>query len=244
MTGAPLVEMRAIEKRFGGVKALDRVELDVTAGEVVGVLGHNGAGKSVLMNILAGALSPDQGEILIDGAKVAFAGPRDARACGIEIIYQNLALAENLDAAANLFLGREITGRFGLLDDRAMAEAALAAVRRLNPAFTDVATPVHTLSGGQRQAVAIARAVHFNARVLIMDEPTAALGPAESEALNGLVRRLKADGLAILMVSHDLHDVFELADRVVVLKNGRLVGARRTAEVDRDEVLRMIVSGA
>ena len=241
---APLVELRGVEKRFGGVHAVTGVGLALYAGEVVGVLGHNGAGKSTLMKVLSGALPLDAGEIRIDGRPVSIQSPRDARRHGIETLYQTLALAENLGAAANLFLGREIVTRLGTLDDHAMERAALEVIRRLSPHFDDVRTPVQHLSGGQRQMVAIARAIHFDARVLIMDEPTAALGPAESGAVGALIARRKAEGLGIFLVSHDLHDVFEISDRVAVLANGRLVGVRNTSEVTREQVLEMIIGGA
>jgi D-xylose transport system ATP-binding protein len=236
--------MRSISKHFGGVHAVERVSVDLHAGEVVGLLGHNGAGKSTLMKILSGALVPDAGEVRIDGTRVEIQSPRDARRVGIETLYQTLALADNLDAAANLFLGREILARFGTLDLRAMESAARDVIERLHPGFRSVREPVRSLSGGERQSVAIARAIHFNARVLVMDEPTAALGPEETERVRGLIRRLKSDGIGIFLVSHDLHDVFDLADRVSVLKNGRLVGTRATTEVTPDGVLAMMLRGS
>jgi D-xylose transport system ATP-binding protein len=241
---APLVELRGIEKRFGGVLAVDGVSLDLHAGEVLGVLGHNGAGKSTLMKGLSGAVPVDAGEIRIAGQPVAIRSPRDARRLGIETLYQTLALAENLDAVANLFLGREILTRFRTLDERAMERAARDVIARLCPHFPGVREPVRHLSGGERQVVAIARAVHFEARVLVLDEPTAALGPEESAQVGELIRRLRREGLGIFLVSHDLHDVFDLSDRVAVLRYGRLVGVRRTADTSRDEVLAMVVGGA
>lgn len=239
----PLVEMRRVSKRFGGVHAVDGVSLDLHAGEVVGILGHNGAGKSTLVRMLSGAGAPDDGEIRVGGAPASLESPREARAQGVEMLHQTLALAENLDAAANVFLGRELTTRWGTLDDEAMERATRDVMARLNPEFSRFRDPVARLSGGERQAVAIARAVQFEARVLILDEPTAALGPRETGVVAGLIRRLAGDGLGIFLVSHDLHDVFDLSDRVAVLKNGRLVGVRRTREVSRDDVLGMIVSG-
>ena len=239
----PLVRMRGIDKHFGGVQAVNDVSVDLFAGEVVGILGHNGAGKSVLMKVLSGAYPLDSGEILIDGARAAIHNPRDARALGIETIYQTLALADNLDAAANLFLGRELTTAYGTLDDQAMAQAAERVLRHLNPNFTNLKAPVSTLSGGQRQAVAIARALHFNARILIMDEPTAALGPEETAMVGELITKLKGEQIGIFLISHDLHDVFDLADRIMVMKNGRSVGTRRTESVTKEQVLSLIILG-
>ncbi len=169
----PLVEMRNIRVSFGGVHAVDGVSVDLQAGEVVGLVGGNGAGKSTLIRALSGAHPPDEGEIYVDGQKVSITSPQDARNLGIETIYQTLALADNEDAAANLFLGRELTTRLGSLDDAAMESATREVIGRLNPKFKNFKVPVASLSGGQRQSVAIARAVHFNARILIMDEPTA-----------------------------------------------------------------------
>jgi D-xylose transport system ATP-binding protein len=240
---APLVELRGVSKRFGGVHAVRDVTLALARGEVVGVLGHNGAGKSTLMKLLSGALAIDSGEIRFQGRPVSLRTPRDARGLGIEALYQTLALADNLDTAANLFLGREMVTRLGTLDDRAMERAAAEVIGRLDPHFPSLREPVRNLSGGERQLVAIARAIHFDARVLILDEPTAALGPQETRRVAELVRRLAATGLGVFLVSHDLHDVFDLADRVAVMKNGRLVGTRATAETSREEVLGMIIAG-
>lgn len=242
MTG-PLVEFCGVSKRFGGVHAVQDMSLELRAGEVVGLLGHNGAGKSTLMKLLSGALVLDDGEIRVDGAPVRIRSPRDARALGIETLYQTLALADNLGAAANVFLGRELRTVFGTLDDLAMERAARAVIQRLDPSFPDLRHPVRLLSGGERQCVALARAVHFQARVLIMDEPTAALGPEETRKVGELIHRLSTEGLGIFLVSHDLHDVFELATRVAVMKSGRLVGTRPTSELTRDRVLRMIIAG-
>ena len=202
LSAAPLVEMRGIVKRFGGVRAVDDVSLHLDAGEVVGVLGHNGAGKSTLMKMLSGALPCDGGEIRVDGERVSIRSPRDARRYGIEAIYQALALADNLGAAANLFLGRELLTTLRTLDDHAMESAARDVIRRLSPHFEDLSTPVKHLSGGQRQMVAVARAIHFNARILIMDEPTAALGPEESTRVAELIERLKGEGLGAASYSN------------------------------------------
>jgi D-xylose transport system ATP-binding protein len=241
--GTPLVEMRHIVKRFGGVQAVDDVSVDLYPGEVVALLGHNGAGKSTLIKILSGAYRRSEGEIRINGEPVEIHSPRDAKALGIETVHQTLALAENIDAPGNLFLGRELTTRWGTLDDAAMEHSARQAILELNPNFTRIKEPVKNLSGGQRQSVAIARALHFNARILIMDEPTAALGPHETRQVADLIRRLKTKGIGIFLISHDIHDVFDLADRISVMKNGKLVGTVRTADVTQDEVLGMIILG-
>ena len=177
------------------------------------------------------------------GAEVTIHNPRDAKALGIETIYQTLALADNVDAAANLFLGRELTTRFGSLDDAAMESATRAVMGRLNPRFRNFKMPVKSLSGGQRQSVAIARALHFNARILIMDEPTAALGPAETAQVRELVAQLKSEGIGIFLISHDIHDVFDLSDRITVMLQGKLVGTVDKDKVTKDEVLGMIIIG-
>lgn len=239
----PLVEMRNIEVSFGGVHAVAGVSADLYAGEVVGLVGGNGAGKSTLMRVLSGAHPADAGEIFVDGRPATIMNPRDAKGYGIETIYQTLALADNIDAAANVFLGRELRTRLGSLDDAAMESATRKVMGRLNPRFSNFKTAVKSLSGGQRQSVAISRAIHFNARVLIMDEPTAALGPAETVQVRELVSQLKADGLGIFLISHDIHDVFDLADRIAVMLQGRLVGTVNKDDVTMDEVLAMIIMG-
>ncbi len=239
----PLVEMREISIAFGGIKAVDHASVDLYPGEVVGLLGHNGAGKSTLIKVLSGAYKRDHGSIFIDGAEATINNPRDAKAAGIETIYQTLALADNVDAASNLFLGREILTTWGTLDDSAMESEARKVMGRLNPNFRRFKDPVKSLSGGQRQSVAIARAIYFNARILIMDEPTAALGPQETAQVGELIKQLKADGIGIFLISHDIHDVFDLADRVSVMKNGQVVGTARTQDVTKDEVLGMIILG-
>jgi D-xylose transport system ATP-binding protein len=195
------------------------------------------------MRTLSGARPPDSGEIRVDGHVAAIANPRDAKDLGIETIYQTLALADNIDAPANLFLGRELVTRFGTLDDSAMEDATRKVMGRLNPNFKRFKAPVQSLSGGQRQAVAIARAVHFNARILIMDEPTAALGPAETAQVRDLIRQLRSEGLGIFLVSHDIHDVFDLSDRISVMYHGKIVGTVNKTEVTTDDVLAMIILG-
>ncbi|MGR6468686.1 ATP-binding cassette domain-containing protein [Rhizobium sp. PAMB 3182] len=239
----PLVEMRNISIAFGGIHAVENASVDLFPGEVVALLGHNGAGKSTLIKILSGAYKRDAGDILINGEQVEIRNPRDAKAYGIETIYQTLAVADNVDAAANLFLGREILTKWGTLDDAAMEAEAREVMGRLNPNFKRFKEPVKALSGGQRQSVAIARAILFNARILIMDEPTAALGPQETAQVGELIKQLKKEGIGIFLISHDIHDVFDLADRVTVMKNGQVVGHARTEDVTKDEVLGMIILG-
>lgn len=241
--GTPLVELRDISIAFGGVKAVDHVSVDLYPGEVVGLLGHNGAGKSTLIKCLSGAYQADAGEILINGQPVDIRNPRDARAHNIETIYQTLALADNLDAASNLFLGREILTPMGMVDDGAMEAETRKIMARLNPNFAKFKDPVSALSGGQRQSVAIARAVYFNARILIMDEPTAALGPQETRMVAELIQELKKQGLGIFLIEHDIHAVMDLCDRAVVMKNGRRVGTVNVDEVTDDDILGMIIMG-
>jgi D-xylose transport system ATP-binding protein len=243
MSDVPLVEMRDIRVSFGGVHAVDGVTVTLHAGEVVGLVGGNGAGKSTLMKSLSGAHPPNEGEILVNGQVAHIGNPRDAKSYGIETIYQTLALADNVDAAANVFLGREIVTRFGSLDDAAMEAATRNVMARLNPRFKNFKAPVKALSGGQRQSVAIARAVHFNAKILIMDEPTAALGPAETAQVRDLVKQLKDEGIGIFLISHDIHDVFDLSDRISVMLQGRLVGTVNKDDVSTDDVLGMIILG-
>ncbi|MEQ1900455.1 MAG: ATP-binding cassette domain-containing protein [Devosia sp.] len=239
----PLVQMEDVSIAFGGIKAVDHASMDLYPGEVVGLLGHNGAGKSTLIKVLSGAYVRDAGSIKINGEEAAISNPRDAKRYGIETIYQTLALADNVDAAANLYLGREIRTRWGTLDDIAMEAEARKVMGRLNPNFKRFKEPVKSLSGGQRQSVAIARAILFNARILIMDEPTAALGPQETAQVGELIKELKSAGIGIFLISHDIHDVFDLADRLVVMKNGQVVGSARTSDVTKDEVLGMIILG-
>ena len=240
---ARLVELRDINVAFGGVHAVRDVSIDLRPGEVVGLVGGNGAGKSTLTKVLSGAQRADTGEILIGGSPVDISNPRDAKAFGIETIYQTLALADNVDAAANMFLGRELTSRLGNLDDDRMEDATRKVMGRLNPNFQRFNMAVKSLSGGQRQAVAIARAVYFNAKILIMDEPTAALGPAETAQVRNLVRQLKAEGIGIFLISHDIHDVYDLADRVSVMYHGRIVDTVDKDSVTTDDILGMIILG-
>jgi D-xylose transport system ATP-binding protein len=239
----PIVEMRNIRVSFGGVHAVDDVSVDLRPGEVVGLVGGNGAGKSTLMKVLSGAQRADSGEIRINGEPVSITNPRDAKNYGIETIYQTLALADNLDAPGNLFLGRELTTSMGQINDSAMEDQTRKVMGRLNPYFKAFKKPVVSLSGGQRQAVAIARAIYFNARILIMDEPTAALGPGETAQVRNLIKQLKAEGIGIFLVSHDIHDVFDLAERISVMYHGKIVETVVRDEVSIDEVLGMIILG-
>lgn len=242
-SGTPLVEMRDMQKAFGGIKAVDHVTIDLFPGEVVGVLGHNGAGKSVLMKMLSGALPRDGGQIFVNGQEAVINNPRDARTYQIETIYQYLALADNLDASSNLFLGRELVTPLGFVDDQMMEAETRKIMARLNPNFQRFSTPVSGLSGGQRQSVAIARAVYFNAKILIMDEPTAALGPHETQMVADLIEELKAQGLGIFLIDHDIHQVKQLCDRASVMKNGQLVGTVEVDKVSEDDLLGMIIAG-
>jgi len=239
----PLVEMHDIRVSFGGVHAVDGVHIDLHPGEVVGIVGGNGAGKSTLMKVLSGAQPADSGEIRIQGQPASINDPREAKAYGIECIYQTLALADNLDTPANVFLGRELVNTVGSLNDAAMESATRNVMQRLNPRFRNFKTPVMSLSGGQRQSVAIGRAVHFNARILIMDEPTAALGPAETAQVRDLIKQLKDEGLGIFLISHDIHDVFDLSDRISVMYHGRIVDTVDKGKVTTDDVLAMIILG-
>jgi len=243
MSVTPLIEMKNIHKRFGGVHAVEDVSVSLYPGEVVGVLGHNGAGKSCLMKMLAGAMPVDDGEILVDGKSVKINNPRDSRDFGIETIYQSLALADNLNAPANLFLGRELMTPMGTLDDSSMEVATRKVMHRLNPNFSNITDPVRSMSGGQRQVVAIGRAIYFDAKTLIMDEPTAALGPSETAMVSDLTKKLKSEGIGIFLISHDMHDVFELCDRVMVMKNGKNVGTFTIDEVTPDDILSLIIIG-
>lgn len=239
----PIVKMTNIEKRFGGIHAVSGMNLELYEGEVLGLLGHNGAGKSTLIKLLSGAYHLDAGEIYICGKSVSINSPRHAKVLGIETIYQTLALADNLPTSANIFFGREILTKFGGLDESAMERAAINVMKRLNKAFVKFHSPVSELSGGQRQSVAIARALQFNAKIIIMDEPTAALGPHETQMVGELIRNLKKEGIGIIMISHDLNDVFDLSDRVTVMKNGRHVWTCPVAETNKDKVLEMIILG-
>ena len=240
---SPLVEMIGMHKHFGALRAVDDVSCELYPGEVVGLLGHNGAGKTTLIKLLAGVYPDDGGTIKLRGEPVKFASPRDAQRAGIETIHQHLALADNIDAAGNLFLGRELRTRWGTLDSHRMAHEAGKIIRRINPSLTQTHVPVRALSGGQRQTVAIARALYFNAKILIMDEPTAALGPGETRIVKDLIRSLRDEGIGIFIISHEMRDVFDVCDRLVVLKNGKVIGSTKVTDVTEEDVLGMIILG-
>ena len=239
-SGPPLIEMKDISIAFGGIKAVDHASVNLYPGEVVGLLGHNGAGKSTLIKILSGAYQRDHGDILINGEKVHISNPRDAKALGIETIYQTLALADNLDAASNLFLGRELVGAMGFVDETAMEAETRKIMARLNPNFKKLKEPVSALSGGQRQSVAIARAVYFDARILILDEPTAALGVQETARVEEIIRGLKARGVPLIIISHNLRQVFDLVDRIYVFRQGRIICSRLKSETTPEEIVGLI----
>lgn len=239
----PIIQMKGISKHFGGLQALRNVSIDLFRGEILGLVGHNGAGKSTLIKILSGAYHADVGTIYFEGKEVGIRNPKDAKQLGIETIYQDLALADNLNVATNMFLGREKKKHFGFLDTQSMEIDTRKTLDRLKVKIESLKARVHNLSGGQRQCIAISRAIYFNAKVLIMDEPTAALGVEETKRVQNLIQHLKKEGLAIILISHDLHDVFNLSDRIAVMKNGELVGVEETSQTTKDEVLGMIILG-
>jgi D-xylose transport system ATP-binding protein len=240
----PAVALRGVSKRFGGVHAVEDAHLEARSGEIVGLVGHNGAGKSTLMKCLTGALAADAGEIRVAGAPARIRSPRDAARLGIAALYQDLALADNLNASANVFLGHEQLTRLGTLDERAMERETRALLARIEPSFEGWRLPVRMLSGGQRQAVAFARAMRLAARILVLDEPTAALGPRERASVAALIRRIAGEGAAIFLVSHDLDDVLGVADRVAVMHSGRIVAEHRADAISREELVGLIVGGA
>lgn len=235
----PVFEMRGISKRFGHVDALIEVDFAVLPGEILALVGDNGAGKSTLIKTASGVYMPDKGEIYVNGQRVHLATPHDARNQGIATVYQDLALADSRDVAANLFLGREPT-RFGMVDKARMNREAREVLRRLRTNIPSVQTPVGLLSGGQRQAVAIARAISQGGRIFIMDEPTAALGVRESANVLRLILGLKEQGSSVVVISHNLRHVFSIADRITVMRRGRKVGTRLKSDSTPDEVVRMI----
>jgi len=244
----PIVQMKNICKHFGGVEALKDVDLTLYEGEVLGLVGDNGAGKSTLIKILAGAIPADKGEIFFRGKKVDIRGPKDSRELGIETVYQDLALIDNLDVPANVFIGREVKrqklGRvFNIMNLKKMEETTRRLLDQLEIIVKSLRERVRNLSGGQRQSVAIAKAIFFNAKVLIMDEPTAALAVEETAKVFNLVRRLRDRGVSITYISHNINDILEISDRIVVLKTGKFVGVRKKEETTKDEVVKMIISG-
>jgi D-xylose transport system ATP-binding protein len=249
-SGSPpaVISLRGITKRFGGVYAIKGIDLDIYPGEVLALVGDNGAGKSTLIKIISGAYAADEGDIFIDGARVQIASPADAKRHHIETIYQDLALMDNLDIPPNIFIGREIVrrgllGALGILDYPEMAARTRALLKRLNIAVPDMKRKVFFLSGGQRQAVAISRAIYFDARVIIMDEPTAALGVEETSKVYSLICELRQNNIAVIVISHNINEVFGIADRIVVMKTGELVGVKTKEGTNLEEILRMIIAG-
>jgi simple sugar transport system ATP-binding protein len=244
---APLLEVRHLSKHFGAVQALADLSMVVRAGEGVALAGDNGAGKTTLIKAISGVYQPSSGEILLRGKPVSFATPQEAREKGIETIYQDLALADNLSIGANIFLGREpMRKAFGflpVLDRKVMAEAARTTMALLDFHVSRLEAPVSNFSGGQRQAVAIGRAVYWDAQILIMDEPTAALGVPEQRKVISLVKQLKAQGRGVIFISHNLSDIFAVSDRIIVLRRGVQAGERQISETTHDEVVRLMVGG-
>ncbi len=241
-----LLRVANLTKRFGGLIAVNKVSMDVNIGEVIGLVGDNGAGKSTLIKMVAGVYPPDGGEIYFNNQKAAFSKPREARDAGIETIYQDLALAENLDVGSNIFLGREIKRKYlgGLihtLNRRKMQDEAAGILSRLDIHIPSLTEQIRNLSGGQRQAVAIARTIYWNAKLVIMDEPTAALGVPEQRKVLTLVRTLCSQGVPVIIISHNMQDVFAVADRIVILRRGRKVGELMAAETTPDEVVSLMV---
>ncbi len=246
MTGSAVLEVRGVSKSYGVLKAVDDASLALATGEVTALIGDNGAGKSTLVKMMSGALRPDSGEILVDGQVERLGGPVVARRLGIETVYQDLALLPNLSVSDNLFLGRELMrsglwGWLGQLDKKQMSRQSADLLKQLGIVVPSLDARAATLSGGQRQSVAIARAVGFSSKVLIMDEPTAALGVAASEAVLGLVESARDRGVAVLIISHILPHVLQLADRLVVLRHGRVVARLNRGEADHDRLIRLIV---
>ncbi len=241
-----LLSAKNLTKRFGGLVAVDDVSVDIHKGEVVGLVGDNGAGKSTLIKMISGVYHPDGGEIFMDGEKVEIQGPRDARDMGIETIYQDLALAENLDVGANIFLGREIRqkylgGAIYTLNRQKMRDESASILKKLEIQVPSLIQQIRNLSGGQRQAVAIARSIYWNARLMIMDEPTAALGVTEQHKVLTLVRTLAGQGVPVIIISHNMQDVFAVADRIVILRRGKKVAERIAEESTPDEIVSLMV---
>jgi D-xylose transport system ATP-binding protein len=244
MPEAPLLECRNASKAFGAVQALYRVDFEIRAGEVMALVGDNGAGKSTLIKGVAGIYPFDEGQVLVEGRPVTIHGPRDAARLGIEVVYQDLALADNLDVVANMFLGRERTRSGVVLDESSMERSSRETLDSLSvTTLQSVRQAVAGLSGGQRQSVAVAKAVMWNSRVVILDEPTAALGVAQTRQVLNLVRRLAERGLGVAIVTHNLHDVFEAADRITVLRLGQRVALFKTADTNQQEVVHAITAG-
>jgi D-xylose transport system ATP-binding protein len=240
-SGTPLLELRGISKHFGAVQALSEVDFEVYAGEVVALVGDNGAGKSTLIKTISGIYLPDAGEFIFDGKPASIHGPNDVARLGIATVYQDLALCDNLDVVANLFLGREVTsGGPAPMDEVGMEQRALAVLKRLSVRIPNVRTPIAALSGGQRQSVAVARSVMWDARLVLLDEPTAALGVAQTRQVLELIRTLREQGLGVVVISHNLADVFEVCDRIIVLRLGRRAASFDVHSVHRDQVVAAI----
>ena len=245
MTDTPLLELRGVSKSFGSVQALTDVDFEVRHGEVMALVGDNGAGKSTLIKCIAGIHPMDEGEILFDGEPVSISGPKDAAKLGIEVVYQDLALCDNLDVVQNMYLGREVHDRFQVLKEPPMEAKTRETLKSLRvTTISSIRQAVATLSGGQRQSVAVARAVMWNSRLVILDEPTAALGVAQTEQVLALVNRLAEQGLSVVLISHNLHDVFETATRITVLRLGRNVGIFDRATTTQEKVVHAITAGA
>lgn len=239
----PYVQAKHISKRFGALTALNDINIDIYAGEVLALLGDNGAGKSTFTKVLAGAYPASSGELLVDGKSAVFSSPKEAADCGIATIFQELALSENLSIAENVFLGRELKRRFlgiPFLRQQAMQTRVAELLQELEAHITDPQAPVGSLSGGQRQAVAICRALNLNARLVIMDEPTAALAVAETRKVLALTRKLAERGCAVVLISHNISDVFEVADRMVVFRRGRKIAERRRTDTTPEEIVALI----
>jgi D-xylose transport system ATP-binding protein len=244
VTETPLLQLRNITKSFGSVQALSDVDFEVRSGEVMALVGDNGAGKSTLIKCIAGTHSADSGEILFEGKEVHIHGPRDAARLGIEVVYQDLALCDNLDVVQNMYLGREAHDAFQRLKEPVMEQKTAETMKSLAvTTIRSIRQPVATLSGGQRQSVAVARAVMWNSKLVILDEPTAALGVAQTEQVLALVRRLGEQGLAVVIISHNLHDIFETAHRITVLRLGRNVGVYEREKTTQQEVVAAITAG-
>ncbi len=244
MSATPLLQLRAITKTFGSVQALTEVDFDVSSGEVMALVGDNGAGKSTLIKCVAGTHSADSGEILFEGEEVHIHGPKDASRLGIEVVYQDLALCDNLDVVQNMYLGREEHDWLYRLKEPVMEQRTAETLKSLAvTTIPSIRRPVATLSGGQRQSVAVAKAVQWNSKLVILDEPTAALGVAQTEQVLTLVRRLGEQGLAVVIISHNLHDIFETAHRITVLRLGRNVGVYERDKTTQQEVVHAITAG-
>jgi len=245
MTDSPILECRGVSKHYGAVQALYKVDFEVRAGEVMALVGDNGAGKSTLIKGVAGIFPFDEGEVRFEGEKVDITGPRDAAALGIEVVYQDLALADNLDVVANMFLGRERVQKGLILDEASMERSAEETLASLSvTSLRRVRQAVAGLSGGQRQSVAVAKAVMWNSKAVILDEPTAALGVAQTRQVLDLVRRLADRGLGVVLISHNLLDVFEAADRITVLRLGQQVGVYERSETTQEEIVFAITAGS